>query len=255
MRTDRSSHDAGRVALIAGHTAADYSPLLVTLEDGKPTTRVSQVSKNAEIRSQDAISIEDSGVAWFAGNNELISFDGVNTVRYELGARGAGDWSTVVVAPDGSIWSQGTGEIVHITSGVVVSYGELDGVPPTPPGKDSFTWKLVPATGGQLWASRGDEIAHYDGDTWNIHERPVPPGLGFPNGRKEIIQASDGSTYVLDGENDTLHRLQDGQWSVVALPSPGSTDNSPLATVMVLAPDGSLWFAYQDGVARFVPNP
>ena len=160
--------------LIAGHAAASDSPLLVTIEDGTPVSRLTQIVQEGERRDQDAIVIVDSGTAWFAGMSELISFDGSNTVRYQFGPTGGEYFSTVVVAPDGSIWSQGINEIAHISlSGELVRYGEPAGVPRTPLGIDHPEWRLVPATDGQLWAFREDVIVHYDGDTWRTYQRPV----------------------------------------------------------------------------------
>jgi ligand-binding sensor domain-containing protein len=109
-----------------------------------------------------------------------------------------------------------------------------------------FTTADPPAT----WVGTRFGVSHLTPDfTWEHFPigQPFTENLSFIS---RFVQGADGAIWV-GTYGDWVYRYADGQWEHFAGGEAGVGLPSPYINSITLAPDGALWFATEEGAARF----
>ena len=171
------------------------------------------------------------GTLWIGAGTGLIRFDGVRFVLYP----GIGEpplpstnISTLLAAPDGSLWIGFLlGGVSVLKAGHVTSYDERDGFPNG--SVDQFALDLD----GSIWAATRDGLAHFTGQRWmKVGDESQ---LGIPYG---VLVDRTGTLWVASAAG--LYARVAGETRFRSIAKLGFI---PGRVVLAATPDGTIWAA------------
>ena len=189
-----------------------------------------------------AIAQTGDGYLWLGTSTGLVRFDGFHFENYESPfgqALPSRNVSSLLAVPDGGLWvGFSSGDVSLLKNGRVTSYGQKDGLPPSP------VRSLVRDRQGRIWAASLTGLSLFEGSQW----RRIGAEWNFSGGATAALVDHAGTIWI--GSVDSLKFLPQGAGKF-------QTAATGLRYVTSLAEtaDGAVWMSQLSGPVRPVRPP
>ncbi|MDA0747823.1 MAG: hypothetical protein O2954_14975, partial [bacterium] len=197
-------------------------------------------------RIRDVCRTED-GSMWFAGQNGVSRYDGIQWTTYSSEAVGIAGANTILQTRDGSIWVGANDGVARFQNGAWSTHKQIDGL------DQPTVTTLCESANGTLWAGFGrfewqrevrvQGLARWDGIRW----QRVPQENGWRNQYVNHVYEGPGGILWVATDGGVC-RFDGTQWT--SFPVETGLPHAVVQTTLE-EPDGTVWFGTVTGLTRF----
>ena len=180
------------------------------------------------------IAFDHQGNLWAVGSGGAVLWhmDGSYTLYTKEHGLGSNQLTSVVVAPDDTVWFGTVDGVVHFDGKNWIRYTTEDGL------VDNLISTICISRDGAVWFGSSRGISRYKNDAWSA----VP----FPTAVTSSYVGSNGNLWF--GGKGYVIQYDGWEWKALT-----EKDGVPSGTVWAIneSSDGSIWFGTSSDVARF----